>query len=300
MNQIGSILKSRREELGFTLEAMSLKTKVPLAKLKAIEEGNLAYFENEITYVKFYVRYYFNALHLDFDDYKELLDEALGDYSQTGTLKKLEAIQESNQRIKEKSQASKPVKESAKKTPKKPKPKTDVAFVSMFVVSLLIVAALIYVFISAVLPMLSKNPDDGKVVVVPDPITHEDDDDDPVIPEDKILTVTVKDPTHYEVTGYDVGQEITLIISQPNTSSWLGSKVDGVKVLNPTTGFYEKGAIYTLIVPDAHDDMEIEIVIGWVYKQKITLNGLDVPIDKSIYTSGDKTYFTFTFKGSTP
>jgi len=100
MNKIGQILKSRREELGYSLILMSEKTKVPLAKLQAIEEGNLAYFKDELTYVKFYVRYYFNALHLNYEDHKELLNEALDDFTQTAALKKIEALEESTKRVK--------------------------------------------------------------------------------------------------------------------------------------------------------------------------------------------------------
>lgn len=302
MIKIGQILKARREELGYTPADMSVKAKISQAKLTAIEEGNLAYFKDELTYVKFYVRFYFNLLHLNYDDYKDQLNEALDQYTETSSLKKIADQRESTERVKTKTasiQASRKVKDEPAR--KKVRPKADVAFVSMFVISVLIVLALIYVFVSAVLPMISAQADQNKVVVVPDPIIH-DSTEDPgeVVPEVKVLTVTMIDPTHYEVTGFEEGQDVTLIVSQPFTSSWLGSKINGVKVANPTTGFYEGGAVYTLIVPAVTDGMVVEQLIGWVFKQKITINDVNVPLDKSVYTSGDKTYFYFTFKGETP
>lgn len=303
MIKIGQILKARREELGYTLPAMSVKTKVSQAKLQAIEDGNLAYFKDELSYVKFYVRYYFNALHLNFDDYRDLLMEALNDYTETASLKKIADLQESNARVSKRTNSIETAKKNnADKPRRKAKAKTDVAFVSMFVISILVVLALVYVFIRSVLPMLSAQNNDIKVIVVPDPIIHDNttDPEDPVIPEEKILTVTMIDPTHYEVSGYEVGSDVTLVVSQPHTSSWLGSKINGVKVANPTTGFYEGGAVYTLIIPSVSDGMVVEQLIGWVFKQKITINDVNVPLDKSVYTSGDKTYFYFTFKGDTP
>ena len=47
MVEIGNRLKERREELGFTLKEMSDKTRVPVYKLQAIENGDLKFFDNE-------------------------------------------------------------------------------------------------------------------------------------------------------------------------------------------------------------------------------------------------------------
>jgi transcriptional regulator with XRE-family HTH domain len=50
---IGSLLKARREELGFSLSQMSEKTKVPLHKLQAIEDDNIAYFKEILCSILF-------------------------------------------------------------------------------------------------------------------------------------------------------------------------------------------------------------------------------------------------------
>ena len=301
MNQIGQILKSRREELGYSLSLMSEKTKVPLAKLQAIEEGNLAYFKDELTYVKFYVRYYFNALHLNYEDHKELLNEALDEFTQTAALKKIEELEESTNRVKHRTL---PIVKSKNKTTQqkniKTKVKANVGYISMFVISILIVLALIYVFFSSILPMLNASAKDPKVIVVPDPIVHEDDPTDPSDPVDpvvKVLTVTAKDSTHFEITGYNADQQITLIINQPSTSSWLGAKINGAKVAAPATGLYARDAVFTLIT-NAKDETVIEIRIGYVFKQEISINGMPITIDPTLITLKDTAYFYFTFKGA--
>jgi len=299
MKEIGQILKARREELGYSLPKMSERTKVPLAKLNAIEEGNLAYFKDELTYVKFYVRYYFNSLHLNYDDYKELLNASLDDYTQTSTLKKIEEINESNARVKSRVQNLSSSKAKTEQPKVKKKVKVDVGFVSMFVISILIVLALIYVFFSSVLPMLSKSADDQKVIVVPDPIVHEEDPDDPVDPVDPVLAVNTIGTINYEITGFTADQEITFIIQLPNSKSWLSSKVDGISTLNPARGYYEKGDSYTMIVK-AKDGMVVELYIGYLASPKITVNGIEVKIDDSLVSSKNKSSFFFTLKGSTP
>jgi hypothetical protein len=261
----------------------------------------MAYFKDELTYVKFYVRYYFNNLHLNYEDYKELLSASLDDYTQTSSLKKIEEINESNARVKTRVQNLSSPKTKTEKPKVKKKVKVDIGFVSMFVISVLIVLALIYVFLSSVLPMISKNIDDNKVIVVPDPIVHEDDPvdpEDPVDPVVTVLTLTSTGTINYEITGFEVDQDITFIIELPNSNSWLSSKVDGVRTINPARGEYEKGDTYTKIVK-ATDGMIVELYIGYLASPKITVNGIEVRIDDSLVASKNKSSFYFTFKGTT-
>jgi len=300
MLKIGQILKARREELGFSLAKMSERTKVPLSKLQAIEDGNLAYFKHELTYVKFYVRYYFNNLHLNFDDYKELLNEALDEYTQTASLKNLEEHAEINARVKHRANSHNEA-HKAKTQPFNIKKnlKVDIGFISMFVISIMIILALLYVFISSVYPMLTKTKNDPKVIVVPDPIVYEN---EPVKPVDPIITVefaiTKTGLTQYEITGAKVNQETTFIIKMLNSMSWLSSKVDGVYTMNPARGYYKKGESLSLIVK-AQEGMIVELNIGYLASPQITVNGVNVLIDQSLVASKLKRSFFFTFKGVT-
>jgi len=147
--------------------------------------------------------------------------------------------------------------------------------------------------------MLSKSADDQKVIVVPDPIVHEEDPDDPVDPVDPVLAVNTIGTINYEITGFTADQEITFIIQLPNSKSWLSSKVDGISTLNPARGYYEKGDSYTMIVK-AKDGMVVELYIGYLASPRITVNGIEVKIDDSLVASKNKSSFFFTLKGSTP
>ena len=59
MIEIGKKLQKRRVELNLSYQDISTITKLSIPHIKAIEEGNLDYFKNDLTYVRFYVNSYF-------------------------------------------------------------------------------------------------------------------------------------------------------------------------------------------------------------------------------------------------
>jgi cytoskeletal protein RodZ len=137
MLEIGKSLKERREELGFTLKQMSEKTKVPTNKLQAIENGDIKYFDNDLTYLKFYVRYYCNALHLDFELFRDSLDLALDEFSNTSKMMKISEINEIHDRVKER----------VINKPTTRKRQLDVSFISFVSSIILLVITLVLVFV---------------------------------------------------------------------------------------------------------------------------------------------------------
>ena len=54
MKEIGATLRKRREELGYTLEEMSNKTRISVAQLNALEEGDLEFFKDDLSYVRYF------------------------------------------------------------------------------------------------------------------------------------------------------------------------------------------------------------------------------------------------------
>ncbi len=71
MDKIGSLLKQKRLEKGLTIEAVSEKTRLTIKHLKAIEEGDISYFRDDLSYLRFFLKAYCNALELDFEENKE-------------------------------------------------------------------------------------------------------------------------------------------------------------------------------------------------------------------------------------
>ena len=68
MKNVGQKLKARREELGYTLEEMSTRTKIQPHYLKAIENGDLEFFKDDLSYLRYFLRFYCQALQIDFEE----------------------------------------------------------------------------------------------------------------------------------------------------------------------------------------------------------------------------------------
>ena len=85
MDKIGSLLKQKRLEKGLTIEAVSEKTRLTIKHLKAIEEGDISYFRDDLSYLRFFLKAYCNALDLDFDEIKVELQDSIEDYTTSFT-----------------------------------------------------------------------------------------------------------------------------------------------------------------------------------------------------------------------
>ena len=304
---IGTLLKTRREELGFSLSQMSEKTKVPLHKLQAIEDDNIGYFKDEITYLKFYVRYYFTALHLNFDDYKEMFSASIDTYTETAQLIKTQEMRDLHKRVASHADVQLNQRQKTSRKSKTKRVRSDFAFILMIVVGLLIVLSLLFVFFKTILPLISQSPQDQVVIVVPDPIINDEDPTDDPDPEDPVVfTVTLsaeRDPrgqlTIYEVTGFSEGDTVTLNVEVFANASWISSKVDGVATVNPPSKNYVKGNTYSLIV-SAQVDRVVEITIGKLQQQVLRIIGTEILMDETLLKERISSSFTFRFVEKTP
>lgn len=81
-------LITQRLRLNMSLTELSIKTKLPLAHLKALEDGDLSKFSHDLSMVKFYLLSYCDALNLDYHEFETDFDEIINGYSQTLMLKK--------------------------------------------------------------------------------------------------------------------------------------------------------------------------------------------------------------------
>lgn len=81
MDKIGSLLKQKRLEKGMTIEEVSEKTRLTIKHIKAIEEGDISYFKDDLSYLRFFLKAYCNALDIDFDLIKGDLQNSISDYT---------------------------------------------------------------------------------------------------------------------------------------------------------------------------------------------------------------------------
>lgn len=292
MQKLGQIIKQRRIELGYTLKAISDKTRVPVIKLEAIENGDLKFFENDLSYVKFYVRYYCNALHLNYDDFKEELELSLDQFSDTTKLLKQVEYDEIHSRVIERVQHKKESSLNKKK-------KLDLSFISFLSVISLLVLSLVLVIFFIILPNLNANPEPiisdsnrdlpGEIV---EPITP---DEDPVIVENPNIVITKVDTTSYEISNFSENQEIQFMI-EFKYNAYVSVQIDGEYSMNPQSQLFQAGTILDMKL-DAMDKKIVEFYIGYMDGSLIKLDGEYIELDESIANKQGKVTFTFTFMG---
>ncbi|HCT63223.1 MAG TPA: hypothetical protein DIC19_03885 [Erysipelotrichaceae bacterium] len=272
MQKIGLKLKERREELGFTLRQMSDKTRVPIGKLEAIEDGDLKRLENDLSYIRFYVRYYCNALHIDFEEVREYLDASLDEYSNTTKMMKLSEVNEISDRIQER----------ALNLNRSNRKKWDISLITFVVSVVILIITLILVFIFLILPNLSQAKDPVLVnpqmpePIEPLPITPEES----TVVEDQVLAISQVDALNYEITGYDENEELSLIVNFAS-NAYVRITVNGDSAVNLPSKLYNVGTTLDFKFT-ASDATTLEIYIGWMNGNTMFLNDLSVPLNSEI------------------
>ena len=286
MLEIGNSLKERREELGFSLKQMSDKTRVPVNKLQAIENGDLKYFENDFTYLKFYIRYYCNALHLDFEVFRDQLDLALDEFSNTTKMLKISEINEIQDRVKER--INKPLNRK----------KFDISFISFVSSIVLLVITLLLVFVFLILPNLNKDEEaliNNNNTDIPSPIEDIDDVDTEVEETPKVLSISQIDSVNYEITGFNDLQELAMLINF-KSNAYVRIRVDGDTAVNLPSKLYNVGSTLDFKFNAANDTI-LEVYIGWMNGNTISINDIVIPIDSEIASRNGSVTFTFRLRG---
>ena len=283
MQKIGLKLKERREELGFTLRQMSDKTRVPIGKLEAIEAGDLKRLENDLSYVRFYVRYYCNALHIDFEEVREDLDESLDEYSNTTKMMKISEVNEVSERIQERAMSLNRSKQK----------KWDVSLITFVASVLVLIITLILVFIFLILPNLNQVKDPVLVnPQIPEPIEPlpNTPEETPVV-EDQILAINQIDSLNYEIVGFDENEELSLILNF-GSNAYVRITVNGDSAVNLPSKLYNVGSTLDFKFT-ASADTTLEIYIGWMNGNTMLLNDLSIPLNAEIATRNGSVTLTF-------
>lgn len=256
MKTIGEILKQRRLELGYSIEDIHDKTKLSPVHIKAIEDGDLDYFRHDLSYLKFFVQYYCQAVYLDFDEIKDDYEKVLNNYYETQAIKKIESTQASNENIKRRIKNQQSNYKEAKGARSIQFQKVENQTVFMFIIIAVLVALLLFGFFKLVLPRLTSEPNqpdvvdietpegepepEPEVVVEPQPEPEPEPEPEPVEP----ITSTMTDASNYQISN--VTSESQFIIRFTG-DTWIQAYINGTAVADPATGVY--GAGQEIVIP---------------------------------------------------
>lgn len=303
---IGAILKEKRLELGYSLDVMSEKTKLSKIQLNAIEEGNISFFKDDLSYLTYFVRYYANALGINYNDIRVDLDETISGFTETLSISKINEMERIDESVATKKKVAAPRKRKVAKV--------DFANMGMIVLALAILLGLGFVFVKVILPGL-QGSGDNPIVSRPKPptVTDPETPTEPDSPSDsdtekpgdtptetpgegEEFVVEKVDATTYDIKNWKADEDV-LIEVVVNVATTLRFTIDGAVQTTPASGeIYNPGATIPLSTKAAADRI-VEISVGFPYSNQIQINGVDVELDESIQVSKVATNITFRFIG---
>lgn len=312
MKDIGLKLSAKRKELKLSVNDVAKMTKMPVSHIKAIEAGDIGYFEDDITYLRFYVRAYCKALDIPFDEMKENFDDSIDEFTQTISLKAIKEREEMEENIQaKKSKPEVPKSENYKEPPVatvkdrgsirqnasqssrfSKRPKLDVSLLSLIAIIAIVVAIVIFVVVNNGFGGSSDDTTKDPVVTdnnTPDPEKETDTDDgnketdgDDDKKEEGALTINKVDATTYEVEGLKIGEEFTIDITYTDTEQhWIGILDTSGQYVISDTYSAEKAAQY---IGSATASESYTMRLGAFNKEAITIkvNGQEIELDESL------------------
>lgn len=300
MLEIGKKLKDERIRQGFSLEDMSLKTRFSVSQLEALENGDLDYFKDDISYVKFFVQYYCKALNLDYGNFRNEFDQNMVTYTNMLSAKEVEELRRSNEQIQQKLKQSKANKETRKKKRLK---KMDFSLFSMLAIALIMIFALGFVLGNYVFPSIlnANEPNDVPRVTDPvmpgtSPITDNTGGEDP-FPEGEACAVIFAsvNAKEYEIRNVNKCSTIEVRV-EFNQRTWVEAKVNGMLDANIKSKVYNSGESIETTLTNVGDELKLNL--GYFRGNKFYINNQEVNLDSSIADSTGGNVIYFRVKGA--
>lgn len=309
MENIGKLLKQRREELGLSIEDVCDRTRLTTKHIKAIEEGDISYFRDDLSYLRFFLRSYCEILSLDFNDIKDELRLSIDDYTTSFTIKAENQHRAIEKNVRENatklSNPNKAIvsnvskKENKLKTNKKRSHRRiDFSLISFILIIGVIIIGLIAAFVMlmndkqeeapAQPPVAQEQPKNPTPEVTPKPEEKE--------PEKEVLpfAITKVSDTEYTLDNLKDGDTISFEVYF-GSHSQLRVLANNQNVSDPATQIYKYGQTITF-EQSASANKVISLGFGYMQNNKIKINGIDVDISSNINTNKSAT-LNFTVKG---
>ncbi|MCI8539943.1 MAG: helix-turn-helix domain-containing protein [Erysipelotrichaceae bacterium] len=312
MDKIGSILKQKRLEKGMTIEEISLKTRLTIKHIKAIEEGDISYFKDDLSYLRFFLRAYCDALGIDFEPMKEELHDSIEDYTTSFSTEALiehaqieKGVQKTNEKMKQ-PDASKAKK--AKRRKKRKYRRIDFSLLSFLAIIIVILIGLIFAFVMwfqgsqkpkddisenkppvAVAPTHTKDPEES----TPPPVVVEP----PVEEKEMTITKTSEDSSQviYTIEHAKAEEELDFEITFGCDSSFR-ALVNDAELSNPPKQIYKYKTVLH-VREKATVDKKIVLAFGYMQNNSVKVNGKQLELPAALVNKQGSAIVSFVVKG---
>lgn len=303
MENIGKMLKEKRLELGLSIDDICKKTRLTPKHVKALEEGEMSFFHEDLSYLRFFVKSYCDAVNVDFEDVKDELRGSIDDYTTT-YLNKAELTHQEIERNVSRSERLSRVQSSDTGRRSLRMQKPDVSLVSLVAIIGVVVIVILFTFV-IFLKSGNKNNDLSQKQPVA-PIQNEvgknetEDKDKPSDTNDKkeMEIVAGDDATHFFLTNIKDGDKVKIDTAFTGSNSGYSVTIinDGNEEVR-NNEVYNMGQVATTEV-EVKQGTKINVYVGCMYKTEIKINDKVVKLDNSVNPStwtGSCTSYTFEF-----
>lgn len=276
MQKIGKMLKEKRIEQGLSVDDVSEKTRLTVKHVKALENGDLSFFHEDLSYLRYFVKSYCEVVGVDFEDIKEELRTSIDDYTMTFVENEALSHKEIEKNIANSEKLSK-VDTANMKVKKRHNKKPDVSLISL--IAIVIVVIIVVVF--SLFMFFSK----GKETAKPQSI--------PTAPENNTTTETVKPDKEvvnkeleivndelkkYTLNNVDTSKKLKIETTFNLTNSGYSVTIDGKDIKN--NQIYNCGETAKTEI-DVKKGTNISVYIGCMANVEIKINGKTVKTDES-------------------
>lgn len=299
MKEIGEFLKQKRLEKGITIDQIAEKTRMPAVRIKAIEEGNLDAFKDDLSYLQFFIQSYCNAIGIDYHEVKSQLSDSINSYTMSFQADQLRAQSESEKNIREKS--TQRVNEYKKRNPaKKVERKIDFSLISFVAVIALVIICLATVGGYYLTRQFAPGNDEPIADVTPPEDDTTDDKPQADQPEEPVEVKEIEAVAAEQVGDYVIenAEDKFILRIEFASNSWFRAILDGTELSTPEARVYDAGTTLEIEL-DPASNTDLNLRFGYFAGTKMFVDDQEVVIDESIANSTGVQEINFTIGGNT-
>lgn len=313
MDKIGSLLKQKRLEKGMTIEAVSEKTRLTIKHIKAIEEGDISYFKDDLSYLRFFLKAYCNALDIDFELIKGDLQDSISDYTLSFTRETMvehaqieQGIQRTNEKMKQPGSENNKKRKWQRLKNWKYRRRIDMSLVSFLAIIVVILIGLIFAFVMwfqgsrgtsndvtenkppVATPTYSKDPEPIPEVPIQEPEEEK---------KEMAITKASDDSSQaiYTIENLKADDEIDIEVTFSSDSSFR-VLVDDKELSDPARGIQPRRTVLH-IREKAAANKKILLAFGFMWHNSIKVNGQQLEIPSTLLEKQGSALITFNVKG---
>lgn len=299
MENIGKALKEKRIALGMSVDDISVKTRLTPKHIKALEEGDISFFQDDLSYLRFFIKSYCEAVDEDFDIYKDELRNSIDDYTMTSVMNTHQSHQEIERNVAKSDHLTRVRNDETLKHKRHSFRKPDFSLLSLIAIIGVVVLLILLAFILYIKSDASKPADNtnNEIPVAPEQEgvgdnknPNVDEEETPTETEKKEMEITRKDTTHYVLMNLEEGDEIKVDTKFIGSNSAYSLTVDGQVIESQV---YKAGttASSTFTVKKG---TKFQVYIGYLLKTEIKINDKVVKIEDTMQSSGSAYTLEFT------